>query len=332
MIGRRTVLAAGLATSMPARAEDFKSTDVRFPGAGGIALAGTLVMPDRASPQNKVPAAVLIAGSGPTDRDGNNPLIPARIDLLKQIAELLAGAGIASLRYDKRGIGQSTKAPVALPQQELFFSWENFIGDVQLAHAALSKQESVKSYATALLGHSEGGLFAIATAEMSIARQPYALVLAGTPGRPLQDIIRSQLTRQAPQLVEPAGKIMEAIRKTGHVPADTPRELANLFPPYIGPFLKGELGYDPAAALAKLKQPCLLLQGGADRQVVPLGDIQPLLNALNQRNVPSEAFVLPEVSHNLKPLAGPDDPGFAGPIAPAISSKLATWLAATLGA
>ena len=331
MMGRRAVLAAAAVAPMPARAEGFSTTDIRFRGAGGVTLAGTLVMPER-SKQQKVPGAVLIAGSGPTDRDGNNPLIPLKIDILKQIAELLAGAGIASLRYDKRGIGRSTKAPGTLAEAERFWGWENFIGDVQLAHAELCRQKEVKDYATALFGHSEGGLFAIATAELSIAQEPYALVLAGTPGRTIQEIIRQQLGRSMPALVTSAERIMDTIRRTGHVPADVPREIAPYFPPDIGLFLSRELGFDPAAALARLKQPCLLLHGGADGQVVPLGDIQPLLDALNKRNVPSEAFVVPEVSHNLKPVAGPTDPGFAGPVAPAIAAKLTSWLASTLGA
>ncbi len=330
---RREALVLGGAAwaASPARAEGSKSRQVRFPGAGGIELAGTLVLPMNSELQ-KVPGVVLIAGSGPTDRDGNNPLIPAKIDLLKQIAELLAEAGIASIRYDKRGIGQSTKAPAKLADQELFFAWENFIGDVQLAHAELVKQDEVKGYATALLGHSEGGLFAVATAEASIGRFPYALVLAGTPGRPLQEIIRNQLRRTAPQLVEPAERIMDAIRRTRHVPADVPAELANVFPSYIGPFLHGELGFDPAKVLLTLKQPCLLLHGGADQQVVPMGEIQPLIDALDRRAGPAEAIVAPLVSHNLKTVSGPNDPGFAGPVAPVIADNLRGWLASTLGA
>jgi alpha-beta hydrolase superfamily lysophospholipase len=326
------VLGGAALAARPAGAESFKTRQVRFPGAGGIELAGTLLLP-MISELQKVPGAVLIAGSGPTDRDGNNPLIPTKIDLLKQIAELLAEAGIASIRYDKRGIGQSTKAPASLADRELFFAWENFIGDVQLAHAELVKQDEVKSYATALLGHSEGGLFAVAAAEASVpARAPYALVLAGTPGRPLQEIIRNQLSRNAPHLVAPAERIMDAIRRTRRVPPDVPADLASLFPPYIGPFLHGELGFDPAKTLLALKQPCLLLHGGADQQVVPMGEIQPLIDALERRSGPAEAIVAPLVSHNLKSVSGPGDPGFTGPIAPAIALNLRGWLASTLGA
>ena len=141
-----------------------------------------------------------------------------------------------------------------------------------------------------------------------------------------------QLQRAAPQLVEPADRIMGEIRRTRRVPADIPRELAIHFPPYIGAFLQGELNFDPAAALSGLQQPCLLLQGSADQQVVPLDDIQPLLDALSKRSAPGEAALFPLVSHNFKPVAGPGDPGFAGPIATPVGDKLAAWLAATLGA
>src|SRR5215472_16192108 len=141
MIGRRTLMTgAALLAARTAQAQYFprgtKERQVRFAGSGFVTLAGTLVLP-MISEVQKVPGVVLIAGSGPTDRDGNNPLIPARIDLLKQIAEQLAQAGIASLRYDKRGIGGSTRAPATLAAQELFFGWENFIGDVVLAHGEL---------------------------------------------------------------------------------------------------------------------------------------------------------------------------------------------------
>ena len=68
------------------------------------------------------------------------------------------------------------------------------------AHAELLRHDEIKPYATALLGHSEGGLLALAAAAAMGKRAPYALVLAGTPGRPLIDIVRRQIARTAPQL------------------------------------------------------------------------------------------------------------------------------------
>src|SRR5712671_4102275 len=145
MILRRVLLAAGLLAPVTVRAQGggkgfygsgTKQRAVRFAGSDGASLAGTLLLPIK-SELGRVPGIVLVAGSGPTDRDGNNSLVPERIDLLKQLAELLARAGIATLRYDKRGIGGSQRPSDSMQLQERFFAWENFVGDVQAAHAEL---------------------------------------------------------------------------------------------------------------------------------------------------------------------------------------------------
>jgi fermentation-respiration switch protein FrsA (DUF1100 family) len=334
---RRALLAgAAMLAASPAAAQKYpmgtKQRLLRFAGGGGVQLHGTLLLPVISELQ-RVPGVVLVGGSGPTDRDGNNSLLPLRIDLLKQIAELLAKNGIGSLRYDKRGVGASAaQSPVRFEEQERFYAWDNYVGDVMAAHAELLRHDEIKAYATGLLGHSEGGLLSIAATAAMGKRAPYALVLAGTPGRPLIDIVRGQISRTGPQYSASAERIMKAILDTGHVPADTPAELQLIFPPYAGPFFRGILTFDPAAALASLEATCLLLHGGADAQVVPMEDIQPLIDALARRGKSGEAIVFPAVSHNLKPVTSPDDPGFAGPLAPAVADKLASWLRLALGA
>jgi pimeloyl-ACP methyl ester carboxylesterase len=334
----RRALLAGAATlcAGPAAAQKYpggtKQRPVRFQGAGGVELRGTLLLPVLSELQ-KVPGVVLVAGSGPTDRDGNNSLLPLRIDLLKQIAELLAQNGIASLRYDKRGVAASAaQAPVGLEEQERFFAWENYVGDVAAAHTELLRHDEIKPYATALLGHSEGGLLSLAAAEAMGLRRPYALVLASTPGRPLIDIVRAQVTRTGPQYSAETEHAMKGVLETGHVPADVPKELRLIFPAYAGPFFRGALTFDPAQAVAALDIACLLLHGGADAQIVPMEEIQPLVDALSKRSKPGEVLVAPAVSHNLKPVSGPGDPGFVGPLAPAIADKLSSWLRFVLGA
>jgi len=334
---RRALLAgAAVLAAPPAAAQKYpmgtEQRLLRFPGVGEVELSGTLLLP-LVSELQRVPGVVLIGGSGPTDRDGNNALLPLRIDLLKQIAELLASNGIASLRYDKRGVAASAKqVPTGLDAQERFHAWDNYVGDVMAAHAELLRHDEIKRYATALLGHSEGGLLALAATAAMGKRAPYALVLAGTPGRPLIDIVRAQISRTGPQYSAVADRIMKAILDTGHVPADTPAELQLIFPSYAGPFFRGILTFDPAQAVASLDTACLLLHGGADAQVVPMDDIQPLIDALARRGKSGEAMVFPAVSHNLKPVTGPTDPGFVGPLAPAVADKLARWLRFVLGA
>jgi fermentation-respiration switch protein FrsA (DUF1100 family) len=305
---------------------------VRFAGSDGVTLVGTLLLPAWSELQ-RVPGIVLVAGSGPTDRDGNNPLVPQHIDVLKLIAELLAAAGIATLRYDKRGIGGSTARPHGtLAEQERFFSWDNFVGDVAAAHGELVKHDEIKAYATALLGHSEGGLLVLAALPAITKNRPHGMVLASTPGRPMREIVREQVNRGAPNLVDAVTATMAAIEASGHVPADLPLELQALFPAYAGPYLQRMLAFDPAQALLGLDLACLLLQGAADRQVVPMGDVQPLIDALSKRSAPGEAVVIPAVSHNLKLVSWPGDTGFGGPIAPAIATKLVDWLVPMLGA
>jgi uncharacterized protein len=336
MIGRRAVLAGGVLASTTAQAQvawfdsGKKERPVRFAGPGGAELAGTLLLP-LASEIRYVPGVVLIAGSGPTDRDGNNRLVPARLDTLRLLAERLARAGIASLRYDKRGIGGSTASPEALADQERFFAWDHFVADAEAAHAELLRHDEIKPWATALLGHSEGGTLALAAAGR-LGRRVYGIVLASTPGWPIDEIVRRQTARGAPHLLKPVEQVLDIIRRTGHAPTDLPRDLANLFPPYIGPFLQGAMAFDPAQALAAIDHPCLLLQGAADTQIVPLGDIQPLLDVLARRSAPGEAQVVPGVSHNLKAVFGPGSHGFTGPLAPVVGDKIASWLASVLGA
>ena len=341
MMLRRALLAAAMLPPVMAHAQDrakgfyasgTKQRMVRFAGSDGVTLAGTLLLPIKSELQ-RVPGVVLVAGSGPTDRDGNNPLAPVRIDLLKLIAELLAGAGIATLRYDKRGIGESTPRPRGgLEEQERFVAWDNFVGDVVAAQAELVRHDEIKPYATALLGHSEGGLLALAAAQLIKKNRPHSLVLAATPGRPMADILRAQLGRNAPQLLDAAVQAIAAIQATGRIPANVPREIEAVFPAYAGPFLQRLMAFDPARALLELDLPCLVLQGGADRQVVPMEDVQPLIDALGKRTISGEAMVFPAVSHNLKQVTWPTDLGFGGPIAPVVAAKLVDWLAPTLGA
>ena len=344
MILRRALLALGALTpvarpgsvaAQPARprfyAKGTKQRAVRFTGSEGATLAGTLLLPIW-SELEKVPGVVLVSGSGPTDRDGNNALVPDRIDLLKQIAELLAEAGIATLRYDKRGIGASTARPNgSIAELERFFSWDNFGGDVVAAQAELVKHDEIKPYATALLGHSEGGILVLAAAPAITRNPPHGMVLVATPGRRLGDILRAQIGRGAPKLSGPADRAIAAIEATGHVPADLPRELSALFPPYAGPFLQRLLAFDPAQALAASRLPCLVLHGAADHQIVPMEDVQPLIDALGKRDAPGEAVIVPAASHNLKVPQWPSDAGFAGPISAAAAAKLTSWMKLLLG-
>ena len=331
--GAGALIASRAAAQVPSwYVSGLKRRELRFAGAEGATLAGTLVLPLRSEIQ-PVPGVVLIAGSGPTDRDGNNPLIPVKVDLLRLVAERLAAAGIATLRYDKRGIGQSTARPTGtLAAEEHFFLWDHFVADAIAAHTELLKHNEIKPYATAFLGHSEGGLLALAATVAMGKQRPPGIVLASSPGRRLADIVHDQIGRNAPSLQPAADRILASILEQGRVPANISPELQLIFPAYAGPFLQAALAFDPAAALARTDNACLLVHGGADAQIVPFADIQPLLDVLAKRTASGEALVVPAVSHNLKQVTGPTDPGYSGPLAPAVGDKLAAWLSYLLGA
>lgn len=309
---------------------------VSFVGAGGVTLAGTLTLPPRPAP---VPALVLVGGSGPTDRDGNQPPI-LRTDLLRQIAADLAKQGIASLRYDKRGQYASGKPPATAKALYDFVAWQNYVGDAAAAFRWLQAQPGIQPARVGLLGHSEGGLLALDAADALRKSPPAVLVLVSTPGRPISAVLHEQLERLLlAQRVPPAPSrffldkndaILAEIQKTGRVPTDVPPGLAALYQPYLGKFLQGELGVKPTELVARFPGSVLVLQGGADAQVSPDEDAA-LLGAVRRKKggVPA-LVVVPGASHNLKRVHSDLDLGFSGAIVPGALNALNGWLAAHL--
>ena len=316
-------------------------TERRWTGGQGAALAGTLMLPDVAGP---APAVLLIQGSGPTDRDGNQrPHLVT--DLMKQLAALLAGCGVASLRYDKRGMGAAAASlprdPEALAD---FVRWESFVDDAQGALAALRGQAGIDAARVGILGHSEGGLIALDLAANRAAAAPAMLVLAATPGRPVAAVLRDQLGRLARSqgasaetvaaILAENDRIVAQLAAGGDYPPAIHPGLAALYPAYLRRFWNGVAALDPAALARACPCPVLVLSGAADVQVTADGDTAALAAALALREgmpgVLHRVAVLDGASHNLKAVAAPADPGFAGPLHPRVRPVLAGWLA-TLG-
>lgn len=222
-------------------------------------LHGTLAEPEGGSDV----AVLLIAGSGPTDRNCNNPR-GLKTNAFIYLAQALEKAGIASLRYDKRGIGASVfDAPEKMAQ----VVFEDFVGDA----AAWAEYLGAQGYRKiVLVGHSEGALIALCAAQ----NNPHitAVVSAAGPGFPLDEIIKSQLSRQLP-LTEMALYIQAegiiAALKRGERAADIPRPLASLFHPSVQPFLISIFRYDPRTLIRSLEIPVLIVQGDNDLQVTP---------------------------------------------------------------
>lgn len=317
-----------------AQAEGVVNQQISFTSNDGTVLAGTLSLP--AATVEKVPALVLLQGSGPTNRDGNQP--PAlRTDLLRQIAEGLAQRGIATLRYDKRGLpANAASIPADPADYATYFEWSRFVDDAYAAYAFLRAQPSVDLTKSGLLGHSEGATIALdLSSRLQAAEKPALLVLMSAPGRRLDVIVREQLDRQLGAL-KPAQKraflaendrIVQAIRDTGAIPAKIPAALSGLYPFYSGPFWQAQLKLDPADLAQRYAGPVLLIQGDADIQVSAERDALALDRALQRRGDGDHAMiVLPRTSHNLKPLQSDKDPGFEGEIDPLLTERIATWL------
>ncbi len=246
-------------------------------------LAGTLLLPDRSGP---MPVALVIAGSGPTDREGNNPLLPGANNHLKLLADALASRGIASLRYDKRGVAQSALA--APREEELRF--EGYVDD---AVGWVEQLRGDSKFATlTIIGHSEGSLLGMLAAQRV---QPSGFVSLEGPGRSAPALIREQLrSSAAPDLVERAVGILAQL-EAGRTTDSVPTELAALFRPSVQPYLISWFRYDPAKEIAKLTIPVLIVQGGRDQQV-SLEDARNLKRA----NPNAQFRVLPTMDHLLK--------------------------------
>jgi len=317
--------------------KQYPERQVTFVGNGGARLAASLTLPDHTS-QNASPGLVLIAGSGPTDRDGNSGL-GAHTDLLKQVAQRLAQAGVASLRYDKRGVGGSAMSPQDQAHLADYVSWENFVGDAVAALRFLQSQPGVDAARTGFLGHSEGGVIALQAAQQ-IKGQPQParlLVLVSTPGRPMDMVFQDQLVKalksqhataiQTDYFLAENQAIVTAIKKTGVVPDNVPAGLVALYPPYIGKFYRSALQLDPAKLAARFPGPVLIIQGQKDIQVSPSKDAPLLDTALSSRpHGAHRLFLVPGASHNLKQVADKSNPGLEGPVTPQALSVLCDWL------
>ncbi|MGV8858690.1 alpha/beta hydrolase family protein [Rhodoglobus sp.] len=250
-----------------------------------IAMEGTVVCPDGEGP---FPAVVLVAGSGPTDRDWCSPLLPGSNGSARLLAERFADAGIASLRYDKRASG-----PHAIENSGKLIgkmSMKSQLNELIAAVTELSRQDFVDSTRIVGLGHSEGTLHVLhyATTAQDV---PFAgIILAAPPGRPIQTVLISQLALQAQIFDDPElmSKVREAAARYSSgqqmnpdpsLPDSVKMVLAGFEAPANLPFAR-ELWIESASdSLAKVQIPALILIGAKDLQVDMHADGIPLEEA-----------------------------------------------------
>jgi pimeloyl-ACP methyl ester carboxylesterase len=283
-------------------------------GEGATALHGSLKLAAK-----RGPAVLILAGSGPTDRNGDSTLPGAKPVNLRMIAEALADHGYASLRVDKRGIAKSAGAMRA--EADLRFT--DYVDDTVAWARFLKSQPGVTC--VVLLGHSEGALIAIRAAE----KFPVCgLIEVSGAGRPFGQILREQFAAAGlpPARLE---QIDAVITKLEHGQTE-PRVPATdaAFRPSVQPYLISEISIDPAAELKKVKAPVLILQGDRDLQV-SVADAKRLATARPDATL----VILPGVNHVLK--AAPADRAgniatYANPnlpLAPGVTSAILDFLA-----
>ncbi|KAF1011544.1 MAG: Esterase EstD [Pseudomonas fluorescens] len=221
---------------------------------GSGELFGSLLLPQSDKP---VPVVLIIAGSGPTDRNGNSA-DGARNDSLKRLAWLLARHNIASVRYDKRGVAAS----LAATPDERDLTLDAYVADA-VAWGRLLKTDP-RLGPLIVLGHSEGALVAtLAAAQLD----PAAVVSLSGSARPVDQVIRQQLAeRLPPALLLRSNQILDHL-KAGQLDSDVPAPLHSIFRPSVQPYLISLFRADPAAAFARLRMPALIIQGTHDLQV-----------------------------------------------------------------
>lgn len=216
-------------------------------------LHGTLLAPSETRA-----AALIVAGSGPTDRDGNSPL-GVSASSYRLLAEGLAAHGVATVRTDKRGVAASAFAGGR--EEDLRFT--DYADDAR-AWAAETARLTGQPCAW-LIGHSEGALVALVAASRD-DEAICGLVLLSGAGRPIGAVLREQLAGVPEPLLGQALAILAEL-EAGRPVAEVPPQLAALFRPSVQPYMISWLPLDPAALVAAYDGPVMIGQGTTDIQV-----------------------------------------------------------------
>jgi len=263
------------AINLSAQSEEIITLDT-----GSGELEGTLLSPNL---DKKFPLALIIAGSGPTDRDGNNPMMTN--NSLKMLATGLAENGIATLRYDKRGVAKSANAGL----KEIDLRFENYAEDASKWLELLRKDNRFNEII--VIGHSEGSLIGMLAANNDIVDK--FVSIAGV-GRLAADILREQLQGQPAVVLDASLPILDKL-EAGETVEDIPPMLLSLFRPSVQPYMISWFQYNPKDEIAKLKKPVLIIQGTTDIQVKVFDAEQ-----LAEGNSNSKLQIIDGMNHVLK--------------------------------
>jgi len=284
------ILAAVLYFTSAHASSAFVETQLSAPGPRG-ALRGIMLSPKKA----EGPAVLIIPGSGPTDRDGNNPL-GIKAATYRMLAEGLAEKGITTVRVDKRGMFTSRDAVPdanAVTIKDYTVDVHNWITVIR----KLTGQSCVW-----VAGHSEGGLVAMAASRN--AGDICGLILLAAPGRPAGEILREQLEANLPHgpVLDQALRALTKLEagRQADVRNMTP-ELLTVFRPEVQGYLISLLAVDPATLISGFQKPVLIVQGTKDLQVSLIDASRLQASAPN-----AKLLLLTDANHVLKAVQSSD--------------------------
>jgi hypothetical protein len=246
-------------------------------------IEGTLLLPNKVKP---MPLVIIIAGSGPTDRNGNQGMM--QNNSLKFLAEGLYDKKIASFRYDKRIFKLAKEQQ--LVEEEINFN--DFITDA--ASVINFFKNDPRFSKIVVLGHSQGSLVGMIASQKNV---DLFISVAGA-GQEIDDVIIDQLKTQAPALVEDARKAFDDIRVNG-IATDYGKGLAMIMRPSVQPFLRSWMQYNPQEEIKKIAVPVLLINGDKDLQV-QVSEAQKLKEARKDATL----IIIPAMNHVLKEING----------------------------
>ncbi|MGV1004974.1 MAG: alpha/beta hydrolase family protein [Candidatus Nanopelagicales bacterium] len=310
----------------------------------GITMYATVTRPAAEGP---FPGVVMVAGSGPTDRDWNSPALPGNNGSARLLAQSLADAGFASLRYDKRASGPHVAEN--LPSLIGRMSMATHLGELACAVQALADQSFVDPSRLVGLGNSEGTIHLLHYATSPQPVPLAGLILASPPGRPLGEVLHSQLALQLTltpgsaellPLVEQASarySAGEPMNPDPRLPEMVRMVLASFETPANLPFARELWNEDTTSLVPQVQIPTLILIGAKDVQVDARADGQPLQKAAE--GCANVTFAFPEnANHVLKedtrtaaeiaaaPGTGYNEPGTR--LDPEALDAILNWLAA----
>jgi alpha/beta superfamily hydrolase len=275
-------------------------------------LNGTLYTPIKQNNTTKL--VILIAGSGPTNRDGNQ--IGLTNNSLKLLAESLVKNGIAVYSYDKRIFAQMASGQL----DEASLSFDNFIDDAKAVILYFKNQK--KYHSIIIAGHSEGALIGMVAAN---GNADAYISIAGA-GRPIDEVLLEQIGKQAPFLKEEVEKNLATL-KSGNTFELKNQMLASLFRASVQPYMISWIKYHPQNEIKKLQIPSLLINGDKDIQV-SVQDAQ----LLQQAKPDAQLQIIPNMNHIFKAIKGDDTENKASytnpelPICPELTSIITTFI------